>query len=130
LQYQTTIYYITPDPVFKFVSEASDWGAIGMSPSNYKTSGSQMRLEPGDAIGGVRGCLIFVHKSEWIEIPEDIKIWYGDNWISTSFKKQNKHVFKLHTSEMIKTKMSTSCGIPSLNPVIQNDRIAWSKLIK
>ena len=119
-----------PDPVFKFVSEASDWGAIGMSPSNYKTSGSEMRLEPGDAIGGGWGCLIFVHKSEWIEIPEDIKIWYGDNWISTSFKKQNKRVFKLHTSEMIKTKMSTSCGIPSLNPVIKNDTKAWYYILK
>lgn len=119
-----------PDPVFKFVSEASDWGAIGMSPSNYKTSGSEIRLEPGDAIGGGWGCLIFVHKSEWIEIPEEIKIWYGDNWISMSIKKRNKNVFKLHTSEMIKTKMSTSCAMPSLNPVIRDDRKAWYNILK
>lgn len=119
-----------PDAVFKFVSEASDWGAIGMSPSNYKTSGSEMRLEPGDAIGGGWGCLIFVHKSEWIEIPEDIKIWYGDNWISMSCKRQNKKVFKLHTSEVIKTKMSTSSGAQNLSSIVKKDILSWNKVLK
>jgi len=27
------------------------------------------------------GCLMFVHKSWWIPIPDGLKIYYGDNWI-------------------------------------------------
>jgi len=27
------------------------------------------------------GCLMFVHKDTWIDIPDDLKVYYGDNWI-------------------------------------------------
>jgi len=27
------------------------------------------------------GCLMFVHKDWWVNIPDSLKIYYGDNWI-------------------------------------------------
>lgn len=27
------------------------------------------------------GCLMFIHKYSWIEIPDELKVYYGDNWI-------------------------------------------------
>ena len=27
------------------------------------------------------GCLMFVHKDWWIDIPSDLKVYFGDNWI-------------------------------------------------
>jgi len=27
------------------------------------------------------GCLMFVHRNWWVDIPEGLKIYYGDNWI-------------------------------------------------
>jgi len=27
------------------------------------------------------GCLMFVHKKNWLPIPESFKLYYGDNWI-------------------------------------------------
>lgn len=27
------------------------------------------------------GCLMFIHKQAWIPIPEEFKLYYGDNWI-------------------------------------------------
>lgn len=119
-----------PEPVFKFVSEAEDWGAIGMSALNYNIPAPKIVTEPGADIGGGWGCLLFVRKSEWIPIPENIKIWFGDDWIVSMCRKYKRKVLKIRTSEVVKTKMSTSSNIPSLHPVIQNDRIAWSKLAK
>ena len=116
-----------PEPVFKFISEATDWGAIGMSSLNFKLPASEISVEPGADIGGGWGCLIFVRKSEWIPISEDIKIWYGDNWIILASKKHNKPVLKLRTSDLIKTKMSTSSGALNFNPIIQRDIEIWKK---
>lgn len=31
------------------------------------------------------GSLMFVHKDSWIDIPEDLKVYYGDNWIFDSW---------------------------------------------
>ena len=61
------------------------FGIIGMGEGNYKS----LNIE-GDPIlevwkSGINdwgwGCFIMLHKKYWIDIPDNIKIWYGDNFI-------------------------------------------------
>ena len=62
----------------------SEFGIIGQSEFNYKRNNSdEPVLEKWT--GSVRdwgwGCLIMFDKKDWIDIPDDIKIWYGDDYI-------------------------------------------------
>jgi hypothetical protein len=61
-----------------------EYGIIGQSEFNYKVNNSdEPILEKWT--GKVRdwgwGCLILFDKKNWIDIPDDIKIWYGDDYI-------------------------------------------------
>jgi len=61
-------------------------GIIGMGEGNYKEPIDEERgpyidmWKPGVNDWGW-GCLILLKKSHWLPIPDDIKIWYGDNII-------------------------------------------------
>jgi len=62
------------------------FGIVGMGEGNYKeqideTIGPYLDVwKPGVNDWGW-GCMILLNKKNWIYIPEDIKIWYGDNII-------------------------------------------------
>jgi hypothetical protein len=73
--------------IFEVISEdiLNQFGIIGMGEGNYKS----VNIE-GDPIlevwqPGVNdwgwGCFIMLNKKDWIDIPDNIKIWYGDNFI-------------------------------------------------
>lgn len=64
----------------------NQFGIVGMGEGNYKeqideTKGPYLDAwKPGVNDWGW-GCMILLNKKNWIDIPEDIKIWYGDNII-------------------------------------------------
>jgi hypothetical protein len=64
----------------------SNYGIIGMGEGNYKTPIDEERgpyidmWKPGVNDWGW-GCFIMLNKKDWIDIPDNIKIWYGDNFI-------------------------------------------------
>jgi len=64
----------------------NQFGIVGMGEGNYKeqideTKGPYLDVwQPGVNDWGW-GCMILLNKKNWIDIPEDIKIWYGDNII-------------------------------------------------
>ena len=73
--------------IFEVITEdiLNQFGIIGMGEGNYKS----LNIE-GDPIlevwqPGVNdwgwGCFIMLNKKNWIDIPDNIKIWYGDNII-------------------------------------------------
>jgi glycosyltransferase involved in cell wall biosynthesis len=61
-------------------------GIVGMGEGNYKEPIDEERgpyidiWKPGVNDWGW-GCLILLKRSHWKKIPNDIKIWYGDNFI-------------------------------------------------
>ncbi len=71
-------------------SITQDIGLIGMSPNNYKLSEdknlvlskieSDWKTQKGYRPPGY-GCCLFIHKNNWIDIPTEIKIWAGDDFI-------------------------------------------------
>ena len=64
----------------------NQFGIVGMGEDNYKeqiddSKGPYLDVwKPGVNDWGW-GCMILLDKKNWIDIPEDIKIWYGDNII-------------------------------------------------
>ena len=64
----------------------NQFGIIGMGEGNYKekmdeTKGPYLDVwQPGVNDWGW-GCMILLNKKNWIDIPDNIKIWYGDNII-------------------------------------------------
>jgi hypothetical protein len=79
-------------------------GIIGMGEGNYKDKIDEERgpyidmWKPGVNDWGW-GCLILLKKSHWLPIPNDIKIWYGDNFIKdvNSVSKGCLRNFKVET---------------------------------
>jgi GT2 family glycosyltransferase len=117
-----------PEDVFSFVSNIDGWGAIGMAYANFQNVSSSISIEHGNDIGYGWGCLIFVKKSQWVDIPDSIKIWFGDNWVVKSCEENRLPVMKLMAGGLIQTKMSTTSGDTSFSDVIYSDILEWEKI--
>ena len=92
--------------IFGVINEnvLNQFGIVGMGEGNYKDEinkekGSYIDIwEPGVNDWGW-GCLIMLKKSHWLPIPNEIKIWYGDNIIKdvNSVSKGVLRNFKVET---------------------------------
>jgi glycosyltransferase involved in cell wall biosynthesis len=115
---------------FNYLTQAFnvlDIGFIGSHSENYTdTIFEECKIETYDnkTNTGGWGCLFSFNKNIWKPIPEQLKIWYGDNWIHGT----NPNIFQLKGIN-IKTKMSTSSDMMSVRPTRDNDTIEWMKLI-
>lgn len=98
-------------------------GIIGMGAGNYTDSIDQNATpyvdvwKPGiNDLGW--GCLIFLKKSNWVDIPDEIKIWYGDNFI----KDANPTPKGCLRNFSIETEMSTTSKSDEWAETIRKDR--------
>jgi len=69
------------------------------------------------------GCLMFFKKKFFKQIPEQLKIWYGDDFLFKIFK--NK---KCISGLKINTKMSSSSELPEFKNLILSDIRNWNNL--
>lgn len=72
------------------------------------------------------GCLMFLKKSNWVEIPNELKIYYGDNWIV----KYNKPMYAFRPKDGIESNKHATASDKSFLKVIRDDKLAWSRLTK
>lgn len=91
-----------------------EYGIIGQSEYNYKGNNTdEPILEKWS--GKIRdwgwGCLILFDKKNWMDIPDDIKIWYGDDYIF----KCNTCTKSIMKNFNIETEMSTTSDEPIWN---------------
>lgn len=101
-------------------------GVIGMGAGNYNENFDNSQnpyLEewfPGVNDHGW-GSLMMLKKSMWVDIPENIIVWYGDNFIKeiNSVKKSILRGFK------VETEMSTTTDLPELDEIKNQDRINY-----
>jgi len=108
------------------LNKLQDLGFIGSHSENYKieNSTSPAFINYDRNFGYGWGCLFSFHKSVWRPIPNQLKIWYGDNWIGAYSKTLQLKGMK------IVTEMSTSSDLEELRKVRDNDTIEWHKIIK
>ena len=99
-------------------------GSIGVHPQSY-TNDNEIGIEIGyHTNGGGWGCLIFCKKDNWIQIPENLKIGYGDDWIAIT----NKPTFSLKHKTKIITDMSTTSSRSEFNSVVSSDIRTWKRI--
>ena len=114
INFDTNIFsYLTEDKV-------KENGFIGMDYSNYDIDVND--TTQWDIVETITkphgwGCFIIFHKENWIPIPDELKIWYGDNFIVevNPCKKSKLINFK------IETEMSTTSDEPVWNEVKNQD---------
>lgn len=80
INFDTNIFGVLDENVL------NQFGIVGMGEGNYKDEIDESKgpyldvWKPGVNDWGW-GCMILFNKKNWIDIPNDIKIWYGDNFI-------------------------------------------------
>jgi len=101
-------------------SESISNKAIGMHSGNYHLNFSQeIKLVPTTDRNWGWGCLILIEKKNWINIPENIKIWCGDDFI---FHNKLIQCYNLE-GLLIQTEMSTTSDEVIFNEIKRQDQI-------
>lgn len=115
---------------FDFMNMANqylDVGYIGSHSKNYEIieldDTTVEQYDNKTNVGGW-GCLFSFNKKNWIPIPNQLKIWYGDNWIHGT----NGNIFQLNGFP-IKSKMSVSSDLQEVRSTRDNDQVEWLKII-
>lgn len=102
-------------------------GIIGQASENYHNdySYSMPTLSNMPAIRPWGwGCLIFLQKTFWKNIPEQLRIWHNDDWL-VKFNPASKLV--LHNFS-IRTEMSTTSDLQEFSYIKQQDTEYWNTL--
>jgi hypothetical protein len=104
-------------------------GIIGLSQSSYELSdNNDIAIDEwirGNSYWGW-GCMIFLKREMWIEIPNDIKIWYGDNFIQ-DINPNPKWVLR---GLKVQTEMSTTSDLIEFDNVKKQDQIIFLKNLR
>jgi hypothetical protein len=68
------------------------------------------------------GCCMFLDKSDWTPIPDQLKIWYGDTWMIETFSSLAFIVVEVDTD------MSTTVKSGGFQEVINSDNEEWKAI--
>ena len=113
------------DEYFHYMEQISlkEFGFIGSHSDNYKDGEfDTIHLEKYDNqtnVGGW-GCLFSFDKRNWKPIPNELKIWYGDNFIHAT----NQSILQLRGIK-IETLMSTSSDLQEVREIRDRDTHIW-----
>ena len=113
--------------IFELISSNNIDGIIGQSSNNFNKN--QEGLPNISPMGHSRpwgwGTLLLTQKKYWIPIPEQLKIWYGDDFfcIKNPCKKWILNNFPIMTN------MSTTSDLSEFDHIKHNDGIEWVKLL-
>jgi len=95
---------------------------FGIHPDSYLFRKEEVSVSVGHYIGAGWGCCIFVYKEGWSPIPDELKIWSGDQWIV----KTSKEVYSV--TMPVETEMSTTVNSSNeLREICNRDARAWHK---
>lgn len=126
---------ICKDFCFKIVSQmTSDMGIVGFSRDFVveekeilpAPSEENLTLETVDGRCGHFGIAMFFHKSAYVEIPEDIKIYWGDDWLFVQAKRLKRQNYVIANQKILHWG-SLSCLDENLNPASKRDSKLFRK---
>jgi hypothetical protein len=70
------------------------------------------------------GCLWFIHKKSYVEIPEGLRLWYGDDWIYRKTGKQNWYMMNLS----IIGRVSQTSSLNEFDKIKKEDTVYFEQL--
>jgi glycosyltransferase involved in cell wall biosynthesis len=118
--------------IFEVITEdvLNRFGIIGMGEGNYKTAKEEDEPVIEEWREGVNdwgwGCFIMLDKRDWVNIPDNIKIWYGDNFI----KDVNPKPKAVLRNFKVETEMSTTSDEPIWDDRKREDQINFINCIR
>ena len=112
------------DKVYDLITE--DRGMIGLGEGCWDYRGGEFNVRPIQKFRGGFACLFFMHKNSYYHIPEDLKVWYGDNWL---FEKSDKQPYEIVNWKM-GGKISATINTNTIWPITKEDETVWNKKYK
>tara|TARA_B100001093_G_scaffold477588_1_gene505005 strand:+ start:1144 stop:1794 length:651 start_codon:yes stop_codon:yes gene_type:complete len=116
-----------PDLYFGVLSQINlqEKGVIGNSTKNYElTAPTNPQIYPKPGFEWGWGCLMSTHKSNWVPIPNSLKVWFGDNFIEVI--NPNK-AFSLRGIP-VSTEMSTTSDLKEFDEIKNQDKENWKQV--
>lgn len=98
-------------------------GLIGIGPGSLRQDEGKPRLVPTFTRTPGYGVALFLRRERWTPIPEDMLIWYGDDWVFTRQRQLNWAVEGLP----VRTDMSVTSSDAKFSPLLEADRLAAQK---
>lgn len=113
--------------IFSIMNNIGIKGIVGQAYENYNRQYfgdiSISELNYSRPLGW--GCLLFLKKQFWINIPEELKVWYNDDWM-IRFNPIKKYVMSNYT---IIGEMSVSGDSEEFSDIKKQDLIHWQKYL-
>ncbi len=106
-------------------SITEDKGIIGLGDGCWTEPKGRFLLTPIYQLIGGFACLFFIHKNSYRPIPEELKVWYGDNFLIHKGPKQAYQMLNWKMGGHISKTVLKS----EFNPVIREDGVLWSTKI-
>ena len=106
-----------------------EYGFVGMDEVNYKILNddeTKWEIKETNSKPYGWGCFILFHKENWMPIPDQMKIWYGDNYIC----EVNPAPKMILTNFKVDTEMSTTSDNPIWVDVKNKDTDFYIKNIR
>ena len=72
--------------ILPIIFENIHLGIIGQATSNYFEGDTEIKIESITERNWGWGCCFFLHKDNWIPIPSELKVAYGDDWLISKIK--------------------------------------------
>lgn len=97
---------------------------IGLSENCYKENQDNIfRIEETNIRNWGFGCILFFNKKDYMVIPEDLKIWYGDDFLFKNFR----YRYKIE-GIFVETKMSSTSDLEEFNDIKRNDTDLYNSI--
>jgi len=125
IEYNTNIF----EKVYEYVTP--DNGAIGIIFDDY--TNNNITIEPyisGNLYGF--GSLFFLHKDNWVDIPNELKVEYGDTMILDRDIKNNKQLYLIKDIHFFTPCATTRAFIDSgeiYYPELKSEKIIYDNLM-
>jgi len=126
---------ITSDFCSRVAEEINpNMGCVGFNIDNIRVTheiqqaigGTKLCVEPSEYRGNHWGIAIFFYKSSYLEIPNDLKIFCGDDWIFMQSKKYNRQNYQISGQDIYHYGSLTSAS-KSLSAIGDKDRALYRR---
>jgi hypothetical protein len=115
---------ILPKEAYKYVLNnwPKDAGIIGLGWNSLHMMGGDYLFQPTSSRGHGFGAAMFIRKENYKPIPEDLKLWFNDDWL---FKYTSGQHYYL--AGPFQGRMSVTTSSPEFDEIKRQDAINWKK---
>lgn len=114
---------IIPNSLINKMSEELDkYKVVGLHPESMNSKRTFYdTIHSGPHIGTGWGFCMFIKKEVWEDIPDGLKVWFGDNWICKDHKSYS-------VKSNVEGEVSATVNSDGISDVIKKDFEVWKKL--